>query len=127
VLFDGVCNLCNNAVQFIIKRDPSAKIKFASLQSPFGKSQLIKHDLDPETLLSIIVIDNDVVLKQSDAALIIASKLTGPWPALGVFKFIPRFIRDAVYNFIARRRYSWYGKRDSCMIPDEGLRGRFIE
>ena len=127
VLFDGVCNLCNGAVQFIIKRDPGARFKFASLQSAYGKSQMVKYKLDPEALHSIVVIDNGIAYQRSDAALKIASNLQGPWSALGGLRAVPRFIRDVVYNLVAKSRYSLYGKRDSCMIPDEGFRARFID
>ncbi len=127
VLFDGVCNLCNGAVKFIIKRDPAARFKFASLQSAFGKSQLIKYNLDPEALHSIVVVENDVAYQRSDAALKIARNIRGPWSALGALKVVPRFIRDGVYNLIAGSRYILYGKRDNCMIPDDGLKARFID
>ncbi len=127
VLFDGVCNLCNGAVQFIIKRDREEKFMFASLQSAFGKAQLLKTGLDPESLQSIIVIDSNLVLQRSDAALKIASHLDGLWSTLAVFKIVPRFIRDGVYNFIARYRYSLFGKQDSCMIPTAELKARFVD
>ncbi|MEJ7646685.1 MAG: DCC1-like thiol-disulfide oxidoreductase family protein [Chryseolinea sp.] len=127
VLFDGICNLCNASVQFIVKRDSAGKMKFASLQSSFGKSQLSKYNFDPDALHSIVVIDDGIAYQKSDAAMKIASNLRRPWSLLAALKVIPRFIRDGVYNLVSRSRYSLYGKRDSCMIPDEGLRARFIE
>lgn len=127
VLFDGVCNLCNGAVQFIIKRDPASKFMFASLQSDFGTAQLIKFGLDTRILHSIIVIENDTLFQRSDAVLKIASHLKGIWPMFGVFKFFPRFIRDGLYNLVATYRYKIFGKNDSCMIPEAGLKARFIE
>ena len=126
VLFDGVCNLCNGAVQFIIKRDKTSKFLFASLQSDFGQSQLQKFGLDPTKLHSIIVHENGKFCERSDAALKIASGLAQPWPMLGVFKIFPRFFRDWVYDLIARNRYKMFGKRDSCMIPTLELKGRFL-
>ncbi len=127
ILFDGVCNLCNGAVQFIIKRDKEEKFMFASLQSAFGKTQLIKAGLDPVTLQTIIVIDHNVALQQSDAALKIASHLNSPWSWLLVFRFVPKVIRDAVYNLIAKHRYTLFGKQDHCMIPTSELKARFID
>ncbi|HPH47755.1 MAG TPA: thiol-disulfide oxidoreductase DCC family protein [Chryseolinea sp.] len=127
ILFDGVCNLCNGAVQFIINRDPEEKFIFASLQSTFGKAQLIKAGLDPQSLQSIVVIDHCIALQRSDAALKIASHLNGIWSYLTVFKVVPRFIRDGIYNLIARYRYTFFGKQDRCMIPTPQLRARFAD
>ena len=126
VLFDGVCNLCNGSVQSIIKRDPSSKFLFASLQSEYGQSQLIKFGLDPAQLHSIIVIQNGKFYERSDAALIIASNLTRPWPLLRIFRIFPRFIRDWAYDVIAKNRYKMFGKRESCMIPSPEMKARFV-
>jgi len=127
ILFDGVCNLCNGAVQFIIKRDRNEKFLFASLQSGFGKDQLKKSGLDPLSLQSILVIEGDSVFQRSDAALKIASRLDGIWSYFVVLILVPKMIRDGVYNFIARNRYSIFGKQDSCMIPTSELKTRFID
>jgi len=127
VLFDGVCNLCNGSVQFIIKRDPAGTLRFASLQSEFGQSQLKKFNIRSDALHSIILIEKHVCYQRSDAALKIASRLTGLWPALSVFRIIPRFIRDALYNLIAANRYRMFGKQESCMLPTPALRARFIQ
>lgn len=127
VLFDGVCNLCNGAVQFIIRRDPGSKFLFASLQSDFGKSQLLKFGLDPRFLHSILVIENNILYERSDAALKIAGQLTGIWHLLTTLRFIPTFIRDGVYNLIASNRYRLFGKQDQCMIPTPDLKARFID
>ena len=127
VLFDGVCNLCSGAVQFIIKRDPASKFIFASLQSDFGIAQLKKYGLHPGSLHSIIVIEQEELYQRSDAALRIVHHLNGIWPMLGIFKFLPRLIRDALYNLVALNRYKIFGRTDSCMIPAEGIRARFIE
>ncbi len=126
VLFDGVCNLCNGAVQFIIKRDKTSKFLFASLQSDFGQSQLQKFGLDPSKLHSIIALDNGKFYERSDAALKIASGLAQPWSMLGVFRIIPRFFRDWVYDLISKNRYKMFGKMESCMIPTPELKGRFL-
>jgi predicted DCC family thiol-disulfide oxidoreductase YuxK len=127
ILFDGVCNLCNGFVQFIIRKDPTAKFKFASLQSDFGKSQLIRFHLDPALLHSIVVIDGEVAFQRSDAALRITNHLGGPWKILNAFKILPKFFRDAIYNVVAANRYRIFGKRETCMIPTPDLKERFIE
>lgn len=125
ILFDGVCNLCSGAVQFVIKRDPSAYFRFASLQSDFGQSQLKKFNLDPVSFHSIILVEGNRYYERSDAALKIARKLTGGWPLLYTFKILPRFIRDGVYNLIGKKRYRFFGKKDACWIPTPELKSRF--
>ncbi len=125
VLFDGVCNLCSGAVQFIIARDPQAKIAFASLQSAYGQQAMARLRLDPQSLHSIIVIRGNRFFERSDAALEIAKQLSGGWPILYGFKILPRFLRDAVYNVIARNRYRFFGKKNECWLPTPDLRARF--
>jgi predicted DCC family thiol-disulfide oxidoreductase YuxK len=127
ILFDGVCNLCNGAVQFIIKRDSKAKFRFASLQSAFGRSQLTKFKLDTESLHSMVLIEGEKVFERSEAVLRIVKELDGPWKFFSAFKIIPKFLRDACYNAIASSRYRIFGKNDSCMIPTADLRYRFLE
>jgi predicted DCC family thiol-disulfide oxidoreductase YuxK len=127
VLFDGVCNLCNGLVQFIIRRDPKAKFKFASLQSDAGRSLLKKFNIDTDLMHSIVVIDDDEALQRSDAVIRIANYLGGGWKTLKVFNFLPKFFRDACYNLVAANRYRIFGKKNSCMIPTPELKQRFIE
>lgn len=127
ILFDGVCNLCSNAVQFIIERDPEQRYKFASLQSGFGQEVLKNLNLDPAQLQSIIVLQGNNVYRRSDAALEIARNLSGAWPLFFVFKIIPRFLRDPLYNIVARYRYSWFGKMEACWLPTPQLKARFID
>lgn len=127
ILFDGVCNLCSGAVQFIIKRDRKGIFKFASLQSSFGQQQLEKFNIDKNLLHSIILVHDDQFFERSDAALEIAKHLNGLWLVLYVFKIIPRFIRDGIYNLIARNRYGLFGKKDACWIPTPELKDRFLE
>jgi len=127
VLFDGVCNLCNGAVQFIIKRDRRSRFKFSSLQSDYSQKLMRKFGLNNNTLHSIILIRDDKLYQRSNAALEIARYLDGVWPAFYIFKIIPVFLRDPVYNLISRNRYRLFGKRDSCMIPLPELKDRFIE
>jgi len=127
VLFDGVCNLCSGSVQFIIKRDVKKAFKFASLQSKFGQQQLDVFNIDKNLLHSIILVSGDHFFQRSDAALEIAKQLSGAWPVLYGFKILPRFLRDGIYNLIARNRYRIFGKKDSCWIPTPDLKERFLE
>ena len=129
VLFDGVCNLCTSSVQFIINRDPAGIFRFASLQSAYAQGALKQHGIStsPDDLFSIILLANGKIYSRSDAALEIARYLSGWWPALRVFKIVPRFIRDAVYNWISLNRYKIFGKKEACMIPDPELKMRFLE
>lgn len=127
ILFDGVCNLCNAAVNFIIKRDAAAKFKFASLQSDRGKHELTRFGSVERTFQSVILIDGDTIYKQSDAVLRIASELGMPWSLFGIFKFVPRKFRNAIYNVLARNRYRLFGRKSECMIPTPELRSRFLD
>lgn len=125
ILFDGVCNLCSGAVQFVIKRDPAATFKFASLQSDYGQQQLERFGLDKSSFHSIILIRGDQFFERSDAALEITRGLRRGWPLLYGFKIVPRFIRDGIYNLIGRNRYKLFGKKDACWIPTPELKSRF--
>ena len=127
VLFDGVCNLCNGAVQFIIKRDQKKQFLFASLQGKAGTELLAKFDLPVNDFNSFILIEGDKTYTRSTAALRIAKKLGGGWKLLYGLMIIPRFIRNAVYNLIAKNRYKWFGKKDECMVPTPELKERFLE
>lgn len=126
VLFDGVCNLCNGAVRFIIRHDAKDQFRFASLQSDFAKQLLKKHHFPIHKTGSIILIEGGKVYLRSGAVLGIIRRLGGFWKLLVVFYIIPRFIRDGMYDFIARNRYKWFGKRNECMIPTKELRQRFL-
>ena len=127
ILFDGVCNLCNSSVQFILKRDHENRFLFSSLQSSYAKENL-PFDLVKENDLQSIILTNGHELKtKSTAALTIAKQLSGIWPVLYVFIIIPEPIRNIIYDFIAKNRYKWFGKRDVCMIPSPELRNRFID
>lgn len=126
VLFDGVCNLCNGSVQFIIKRDKHARFQFASLQSDEGQAQLKQLQIPTTSFESIVLIKNGKVFQRSDAALEIARELDGAWKVFYGFKIIPRFLRDFIYNWIARNRYRFFGRQDECMIPTPDLRARFL-
>lgn len=127
ILFDGVCNLCNASVQFVIRRDPRSIFRFASLQSPVAHALLRQHGLPVDELASIVLVDDDRCYVKSDAALRIARALRWPWPLLGVFTLVPRTVRDRVYEYIARNRYRWFGKQDACSRPAPGMAHRFLE
>ncbi|WP_299768365.1 thiol-disulfide oxidoreductase DCC family protein [uncultured Dokdonia sp.] len=126
ILFDGVCNLCNSSITFVIKHDPKDLFRYAPLQSDLGKSLMDKHQIDSEKVDSIILVDQDKAYTKSSAALHIARKLSGGYPLLAAFLIIPPFLRNIVYDFIARNRYKWYGKKESCMIPTPELKAKFL-
>lgn len=124
LLFDGVCNLCNASVTWIIKRDRRARFRFAPLQSRFAREALAAHPRPiPD---SVILLDRGRVLTRSAAAIGVARRLGLPWSLAAVFWIVPRPLRDAAYSFIAARRYRWFGKQDACMVPTPALRTRFI-
>jgi len=127
ILFDGVCNLCNGFVQFVVKRDPQGRFRFAALTSDAAQSMLRQSGVTLPLPDSMVLIEDGAVYLRSDAPLRIARGLTFPWPLLYGFVVVPRFIRDRVYDFIAARRYRWFGRRDVCMIPTPDLRRRFLE
>jgi predicted DCC family thiol-disulfide oxidoreductase YuxK len=127
VLFDGVCNLCNGIVRFIIKRDPRGKFRFASIQSDVGQSQLRQFTLDPDSLHSVVVIDDGKVFERSDAALRIARELGIPWKWFTALKILPRFLRDACYDLIASHRYRIFGRREHCMVAPPEWKDRFLD
>jgi predicted DCC family thiol-disulfide oxidoreductase YuxK len=127
VLFDGVCNLCNSSVIFIIKHDTGSKLKFASLQSPYGLEQMKKFNRPPTELNSVLLIKKGQLFQKSNAALEIAYMLDGLWPLLYGFKIVPRFLRDVVYDWVARNRYRWFGKKEACMIPTPDMKARFMD
>ena len=126
ILFDGECNLCNGAVQFVIRHDKNHIFRFAALQSALG--QTIKQERSVASSLdSFLLLDNNKLYSQSTAALRVAKRLNGLWPMLYAFIIIPPFIRNGIYNFIARNRYKWFGKRVHCMIPTPELKSLFID
>jgi predicted DCC family thiol-disulfide oxidoreductase YuxK len=125
ILFDGVCNLCNASVDFIIRHDPGRYYKFASLQSDAGQQLKERYDL-LDSLYSVILIENDQVYDKSTAALKIAKHLSFPWNLFHGFIYLPRTWRDRMYAYIARNRYQWFGKRESCRIPTQEEKDRFL-
>tara|TARA_A100000171_G_scaffold52026_1_gene68644 strand:+ start:7680 stop:8087 length:408 start_codon:yes stop_codon:yes gene_type:complete len=126
ILFDGVCNLCNTSVTFVIKRDKKDIFRFATLQEEPGSSLLQTHNIDTSQTDSIILIDGKKAYTKATAALKIARHLGGAYPLLYGFMIVPKFIRNWVYDYVAKNRYTWYGKKDSCMIPTPALRSKFL-
>lgn len=127
VLFDGVCNLCNSTVQFIIKRDTHNQFKFSSLQSEYGQNFLKERNLASSDFQSIILYEPEVAYyTKSTAALKIAQNLGFPYNLLSVFLLIPSFIRDWIYSLISKYRYHLFGKKDSCMVPTPENKRKFI-
>lgn len=127
LLFDGICHLCDASVRFIVKRDPQGKIEFAPIQSALGSQLYAQHGLDPAAPNAMLFLTPRGAFKASDAALEIARTLGGVWKLALIFKLLPRALRDAAYYFIARNRYRWFGKDESCMIPTAELKARMLE
>jgi predicted DCC family thiol-disulfide oxidoreductase YuxK len=126
ILFDGVCNLCNSSVNFIIKNDEKQTFLFASLQSDAAKEILLQFSSNKIDFKSILLIKNGIIYDKSTAVLLIIKQLSNYYKFLYAFIIIPAFIRDMVYNFIAKYRYKWFGKNESCMIPSVSLKNRFL-
>lgn len=127
ILFDGVCNLCNSSVQFVIRHDPLGKFRFASLQSITGQQLLQQHHLPLNNFSSFVLIEDGKAYTQSTGALKATRHLKGLWKMLYGFIIVPAFIRNSIYNWIANNRYKWFGRQDSCMIPTPALKARFLE
>lgn len=127
ILFDGVCNLCNDAVLFIIKRDRDDVFRFVSLQSELGKEIIRYIGVDISKTDSIVWYKpGEAYYYKSDAALMIINHFGGIWSLLNVFKIIPASLRNLLYDFIAKNRYNWFGKKESCMIPTPELQQKFL-
>jgi len=128
ILFDGVCNLCNSSVQFVIKRDKKDVFRYAALQSEVGQQLVNQRHIDTSKVDSIILIEPGVAyFTKSDAALEIAKDLGGIWKLSAIFTWIPTSIRNSIYDFVAKNRYKWFGKKESCMIPTPELKAKFLD
>ena len=126
ILFDGICNLCSGAVGFVIRHDPAGKFKFAALQSESGKQLLEKYFSSGPKADSFILLKDGKPLVQSSAALEVIRQLTGPVKLLYAFIIVPAGLRNLIYDFVAGKRYKWFGKKEACLIPDPELMNRFI-
>ena len=127
LIFDGVCNFCNATINFVMKRDRRARFLFASNQSDEGAELLRSFQIDPDNAQSVFLIEGDRIWSKSDAALRVARRLSFPWNLGYAAIVIPKFVRDPVYDWIARNRYRWFGKRDICRLPNEAERARFLD
>ncbi len=127
ILFDGVCNLCNGFVNFLIVRDKKNKFQFGSLQSAKVQSILTEYQHSSNDISTVILIENNTLHSHSTAVLKIVRRLGGAWPLLYVFIIIPKPIRDFLYKLVAKNRYRLFGKKDACMIPTPKLKARFVE
>lgn len=127
ILFDGVCNLCNGSINFIIDRDKNRYFKFAALQSDAGNRYLKEYNLPDSVFQTIVLVENEKYYTRSTAALRIVRKMDGAWPLLYGFIIIPPFIRNFLYNLIAKNRYRWFGKSETCRIPTPELESLFLK
>lgn len=127
VLFDGVCNLCNGSVQWILAHDRAQRFRFAALQSNAARAALSAANAPSELPDSVVLVADGRVFLRSDAAIGIARRLGFPWSLAAVALVLPRFVRDGIYGWIARNRYRWFGKKDACMVPTKALRARFLD
>ncbi|MDB2386379.1 DCC1-like thiol-disulfide oxidoreductase family protein [Shewanella sp.] len=127
IIFDGVCNLCHGAVQFVVKRDSHARFMFAPLQSNAAQRYLSQFGLTDTAVDSVILISGNTYYLRSDAAIEIAKQLDAPWPLLRLTRCVPRVIRDGFYHLIAKRRYLLFGTRPICQLPTNAVKKRFIQ
>ncbi|MDR6884345.1 thiol-disulfide oxidoreductase DCC family protein [Bacillus sp. 3255] len=127
ILFDGVCNLCSGAVQFILRNDPKGYFRFASLQSAAGQRLLERHGLPVSTISTIVLIENGRAYTRSTAVLRIARRLRGAYPLAYAAIVIPAPLRNLGYDFVSRSRYRWFGRAEQCMLPNPAYRQRFLE
>jgi predicted DCC family thiol-disulfide oxidoreductase YuxK len=126
LLFDGVCNLCNSTVQFVIGQDKRAVFRFASLQSDIAQRLLKENNVTENNLNSVILIYGGRYYAYSSAVLEMLRLLGGFWQLLYIFKLVPSFLRDPIYRFVAAHRYRWFGKQESCWLPTAELKSRFL-
>ena len=126
ILFDGICNFCNGAINFVLKQDKRGIFRFAPLQSEVGQELLQQYHLPAEEFESFVLIENGKVYKKSAASLRVLNKLPWYWKEAQILRIIPTAFRDAIYDFIARNRYKWFGRKDQCMIPSPEMRSRFL-
>jgi len=127
VLFDGVCKLCNGSVNFILKKDNKGRLNFAPLQSDYGRFVLEKHGRHTDALDSMMLLEGERLTAKSTAVIRISKYLGGAWPLCMIALVIPRFVRDFIYDIIAKNRYRWFGKYDTCRLPDPEFENRFYE
>jgi predicted DCC family thiol-disulfide oxidoreductase YuxK len=126
ILFDGVCNLCNSSINFVISHDKKNCFKFAPLQEEIGQNLIREFHIDPTKTDSIVLIENGRAYTKSTAALRIAKSLNGAYPLLYSFILLPAFLRNWIYDWVAKNRYRWFGKKESCRVPTPELKEKFL-
>lgn len=126
VFFDGVCNLCNSSIDFIIRNDANNRFLVGALQDELSKQILSEYDVDPNYLDSLVLLEDNQIFYKSTAALKIAKNLSGITPLLYPFIVLPKFLRDPVYDWIARNRYKWFGKKSTCRLPTPEEKSKFL-
>ena len=127
ILFDGVCNLCNSSVNWVIDHDKKGLFSFSSLQSDYGKKRTAELGLGQDYMDTIVLDDDGVLYTQSDAVIKVLSYLGGIYSGSSVFLVVPKFIRNSIYQLVANNRYKWFGKQDTCRIPTPELKAKFLE
>jgi predicted DCC family thiol-disulfide oxidoreductase YuxK len=127
VLFDGVCNLCSSSVLFILRRDKRNRFLFGSLQGKAGQEYIKKFNLPPDAYNSFMLVEGEKLYTRSTGALHMMKYLGGGWQLLYIFMIIPKFIRDGIYNVIAKNRYKWFGKKEECWLPTPELKEKFVD
>ncbi len=126
IYFDGICNLCTGSVQFLLKHDHRNRFRFASLQGEAGQKMLRENHLPMDQYKTFIVEDGGKIYTRSTAALRVLKLLGGGWSLLYAFMIIPVFIRDAIYHHVSKNRYRWFGKKQTCWLPDTKWNDRFL-
>lgn len=126
LLFDGVCNLCNASVQWVLLHDNAGVFRFAALQSEAGQALLAQFGLERERFDTVVLVDSERIFTRSDAALEVVRRLGLPWSALAVLRWVPRGLRNMVYNWVARHRYRWFGRQEACLLPRPEWKKRFL-
>ncbi|MEM7039773.1 MAG: DCC1-like thiol-disulfide oxidoreductase family protein [Bacteroidota bacterium] len=126
IIFDGVCELCNSSVDFILRKEKRPDFLFTANQHEMGRRLLAEHGLDPDDVSTIYLLENGKLHARSGAVLRIARRLKWPWRWAWGFMLVPWFLRDAVYRFVAKRRYRWFGKKDTCRVVSPEERERFL-
>jgi predicted DCC family thiol-disulfide oxidoreductase YuxK len=126
VLYDGTCGLCDRSVQLILRHDRRGRFRFAALQSDVGRALLERHGLPVDALDTVVLVEDGRAWTKSTAALRVARRMDAPWPAFGVFRLVPRPVRDFFYDRVAKSRYRIFGRVDACMLPPPEVRARFL-
>ena len=126
IVFDGLCGLCSASAEFVLRRDRRAHFLLSTAQSPAGRAAYLAHQLDPDAMTTMVVVENGKAHTESDAVLKVLTGLGWPWRAAGIAHIVPRFIRNPVNRWVARNRYRWVKRRETCWLPGEAMRDRVV-